>query len=194
MTEQDRNDRIQRAKAQQAAIRDARRTAQLARILWPQGAEDDLHGKVEVLTDALWRAGQDDAAQRIAVSAHSAAWRKHKRTQHVHDEGNVRLAQWWWKDENSVSLTLALVRQTLGLAERLGPTGTTMHMVDAVYWAAYDMANEVKSAQNGIPYTCAYKDGVLALFRSMGDWYDALMEGKDDLVAWADAHDHEITR
>lgn len=197
MTEQERNDRIQRAKAQQVAIRDARRTAQLARLLWPQGEEDELHGKVEVLTAALRRAGQDDAARRIAASAHPAAWRKVKHTQHVHDDGDVTQAQWWRtaeKVEFAAAETGFVAKRILRMAGKTGPTDATLRLVDAAYWAAHDMADELESAQHEIPYTCAEKDGVLALFQELEYRYDALVAFKDDLVAWADAHGHEITR
>lgn len=197
MTAQERNDRIQRVGAQQAAIRDARRTAQLARLLWPQAAEDELHGKVEVLTAVLRRAGQDDAARRIAASAHPAAWRKVKHTHHVHDDGDVTQAQWWRTAESAEDAaceTALVAKRILRMAEKIGPTDATLRLVDAAYWAAYDMAGDVESAQHGIPYTCAEKDGVLALFQSLEDWYDTLTEGKDDLVTWADAHGHTITR
>lgn len=195
MTEQD--DRIQRVKAQQAAIRDARRTAQLARLLWPQGAEDELHGKVEVLTAVLRRAGQDDAARRIAASAHPAAWRKVKHTHHVHDDGDVTQAQ-WWRAAGKVALaafeTGSVAKRILHMAEEIGPTGATLRMVDAAYWAAYDIAGELESAQHEIPNTCAGKDGVLELFQGLEHRYDTLMEVKDDLVTWANGHGHEITR
>lgn len=197
MTRKERTERLARAQAQQDAIRRARETAQLARLLWPQGAEDELHGKVEVLTAALRRAGQDDAARRIAASAHPAAWRKHKHTHHVHDEGDVTQAQWWRTAEEVATAAFEIKNTTkriLRMAEKIGSTDATLRLLDAAYWAAYDMAGEVESAQYEIPNTCAEKDGVLELFQGLEYRCDALTEAKDDLVTWADAHGHEITR
>lgn len=162
MTEQD--DRIQRAKAQQAAIRDA---------------------------------GQDDAARRIAASAHPAAWRKVKHTHHVHDDGDVTQAQWWRTAESAEDAaceTALVAKRILRMAEKIGPTDATLRLVDAAYWAAYDIAGELESAQHEIPNTCAEKDGVLELFQGLEHRYDTLMEVKDDLVTWANGHGHEITR
>lgn len=197
MTEKERTERLARAQARQAAIRDARRTAQLARLLWPQGAEDELHGKVEVLTAVLRRAGQDDAARQIAASAHPAAWRKHKHTHHVHDNGDVTQAAWWRtaKEFDTTAFEIkGVAKRILRMATKTGPTAATLRLLDAAYWAAHDMAVEVESAQMEIPNTCADRDGVLALFQGLEDWYDTLVEAKDDLVTWADVHGHEIIR
>lgn len=197
MTEKECTERLARAQAQQDAIRRARETAQLTRLLWPQGAEDDLHGKVEILTQRLRAAGQDDAARQIAASAHPAAWRKVRHTQHVHDDGDVTQAQWWRAAEaaeDAACETSLVAKQILRMAAKTGPADATLRLVDAAYWAAYDMAVEVESAQHEIPYTCADRDGVLALFQGLEDWYNTLVEAKDDLVTWADVHGHEIIR
>lgn len=189
MTGKERAERLARAQAQQDAIRRARETARLARLLWPRGEEDDLHGKVEILTQRLRAAGQTDAAQQVAANAHRAAWRKVKHTQHIADEGDLTQAPWW---QNAIAcMEYAVdVRFAASPAARLG----RKDLVDAAYWAVEDTLDELETAQDGIPCSCADRSHVWGLMRGIADEEFELQHIKCDLVAWAEAHDYTITR
>lgn len=189
MTGKERTERLARAQAQQDAIRRARETAQLTRLLWPQGAEDDLHGKVEILTQRLRAAGQTDAARQVAANAHPAAWRKVKHTQHISDEGDLTQAPWWQNAcarREDAKQVLLVAAAAIGLGRK--------ELVDAAYWAATDILDAVGDAQYEIPYTCSDRDGVLPLWHDLADLQEELQCSKDDLVSWAEAHDYTITR
>lgn len=179
------------------AIAAARKTAQLARLLWPDADDEPLHSKVEILTQRLLAANQQKATSQVAHFAHPAAWRKHKHTNGVRDTGDVTQAEWWLAADdvqNAARETVRTARQTLQMAEYTGPTNATLRMVDAAYWAAHDMADEVESAREELPCTCAENANVLALFQELTDWYESLINAKDDLVAWATEYDHTIFR
>lgn len=196
MTEKKRTERLARAQAQEDAIRAARKTAQLARLLWPRDAEDELHGKVEVLTSRLRRAGQDAAAQTVTQSAHNAAWRKHKHTHHVSDTGDVTQADWWrhaWTAQQAETPMVRIARQALRTADITGATDATLRLIDAAYWAAKDTLDEIEDAQGEIP-CIKDNDDVLLLFQHMEECAESLQAAKDELVTWADEHGHTITR
>lgn len=198
MTEKTRKYAETHIRAQQNAIRRARETAQLARMLWPKDAEDDLHGKVEILSRRLRNAGQYIAANKIEVSAHTAAWRKVKHTQHVADPGDVTQAG-WYRDaqaaQKAAEGAVRVARNVLRLAEDIiGDTDAARCLINAAYWAAKDILDEVGDAQYEIPYTCSDREGVLPLWHDLADLQEELQRTKDDLVSWADAHDYTITR
>lgn len=178
-----------RIQAQKNAIRRARETAQLARMLWPKDAEDDLHGKVEILSRRLHSAGQHAAARKVDIHAHPAAWRKVKHTQHISDEGDITRAPWWvnaCECRKNAKQVLLIAAGAMGLDRK--------ELVDAAYWAAKDILDEVEDAQYEIPYTCSDREGVLPLWHDLADLQEELQRTKDDLVSWAEAHDYTITR
>lgn len=197
MTEKTRKYAETHIRAQKDAIRRARETAQLARMLWPKDAEDDLHGKVEILTQRLRNAGQYIVANKIEVSAHTAAWRKVKHTQHIADPGDVTQAG-WYRDaqaaQKAAEGAVRIARQVLWLAEDIiGDTDAARRLINAAYWAAKDLQETTEDAQEEISCIDS-SDETILLFQQMGEWAERLQDAKDDLVAWADAHDYMITR
>lgn len=199
MTKKERAERLACAPAQREIIRNARKTAQLARLLWPQDAEDDLHGKVEILHRRLARAGQVAAAEAVASCAHAAAWRKVKRTQHIHDEGDVTQA-WWYRSAQDARLDAedasCVARQTLRIAraaEEVGVSDTVLSLVNAAYWVAVDVEFRAEVSQNQIPCK-GDNDAVLALALEVDEWTGHLRAAMDELVAWAEAHDYTLCR
>lgn len=195
MTEKERTERLARAQAQKDAIRAARKTAQLARLLWPRDAEDELHGKVEVLTSRLRRAGQEAAAQTVTRDAHNVAWRKHKHLYHISDAGDVTQADWWrhaWTVQQAETPMVRIARQALRTADITGASDATLRLIDAAYWAAKDTLDEIEDAQGEIP--CIDNDDVLFLFHQMEEVKERLQDAKDELVTWAEAHNYTITR
>lgn len=198
MTEKERKERLARAQAQQDAIRRARETAQLTRLLWPQDAEDDLHGKVEILTQRLRAAGQTGAAWQVATNAHTSAWRKVKHTRHISDPGDVTHA-WWYESAQTARLDAeaavcaALQAHRIARsAEECGASDAVCSLVSAAYWVAVEVADRAEFSQEQLP--CFDNDDVLSLHRTVGEWIGCLQAAKDDLVAWAKANDYTITR
>lgn len=195
MTEKERTERLARAQAQQDAIRRARETAQLTRLLWPQGAEDDLHGKVEILSHRLHSAGQHAAARKMDIHAHPAAWRKVKHTQHIADPGDVTQAG-WYRDaqaaQEAAEDAVCVARNVLRLAEDSGDTDAARRLINAAYWAAKDLMEAAEDAQAEIP--CIDNDDVIFLFQQMEEVKERLQGAKDDLISCADARDYTITR
>lgn len=199
MTKVERDTRIQRWQAQKDAIRDARTTAMLARMLWPYTADDELHGKVEILIMRLRNVGQIDAAQYIAAHAHNAAWRKVKHIYLDRDYGDVTQSRWWQAVEKALLTAQAVDDSTRGclrLAQRLGPTDAMLRTLDAHYWLAHDTANNLWDMCIALPDVnnldnIDYMDGLRTQFRSQ---IDSLVEAKDDLVTWAAWHGHTILR
>lgn len=199
MTKADRDTRIQRWQAQKDAIRDARTTALLARMLWPQEVDDELHGKAEGLIMRLRGAGQIDAARYIAAHAYNAAWRKVKHIYHNRDYGYVAQAGWWQDAQHALSTTQAVIdstRDCLRLARGLGPTDAMFRTLEAHYWLAHDTENDLRDMYDALPDVnnldnIDYMDELRAQFRSK---IDALVEAKDDLETWAAEQGHTIRR
>lgn len=198
MTKQDYSARIAETQARRDMIRDTRKTAQLARLLWPQ-EDDDLHVKVEIVQQQLRAARQDVAAWRIAdSSAHRAAWRKVKRVQHIKDAGDVTQAQWYKRAQaaqDAVGAAWGVAWQVARMTACSGNTDTTRRLVDAAYWAAHDAQTAALDARNAIPlHIWASTDAAIDLYTAINDWCGRIQAVKDDLVSWADDHGHAILR
>lgn len=197
MTAQQRT--AQAAQARQAMQAD-RRTAQATRALWPTDA-DQLHSKVERVQQALTRLGKEETARQIGA-AHGAAWRKQKRIliqangrSHglPYTDGDMTQAYWWRvaTDLAEAAITTALIaEQTILLANKTGPAAATLRLIDAAYWAAKDMNDDLWEAQGNIP-PCTE---ALGLFTKLESRANRLDVAKDELVTWADANGHTITR
>lgn len=196
MTEKERAERLACAQAQKDAIRNARKTAQLARLLWPQAAEDDLHGKVEILQRRLAIAGQDAAAEMVASYAHSAAWRKVKHTQHISDEGDITQASWYKAGKTAlkgVRGAVDVVNAVLDMASDIGDTDGVRRLVNAAYWAAKEMKESAEDSQADIPRIDDEGDAC-DLHSTLSACIDDLQDAKDFLIHWVEDHDCTITR
>ena len=177
-----------------------RRTAQATRALWPTDA-DQLHGKVERVQQALTRLGKAETARQIGA-AHGAAWRKQKRIliqthgrSHglPYTDGDMTQADWWRAatDLAEAAITTALIaEQAALLASKAGPTSPALRLIDAAYWAAKETLDDIWDKQGDIP-PCTE---ALGLFTKLESRANRLEVAKDELVTWADANDHTITR
>lgn len=193
--------RIARAEQARQAIRMEHTTAQAVRALWPTD-DDQLHSKVERVQQALTRLGKEEAAHHIGAAAHGAAWRKQKRLLvQIHgrthgkpyEDGDMTQADWWRSatDLAEAAITTALIaEQTILLANKTGPTASTLRLIDAAYWAAKDTTDDLWDAQGDIP-PCTE---ALGLFTRLEIRANRLEVAMDELVTWADANGHTITR
>lgn len=181
------------------AIQRERKAAQATRAIWPTDA-DQLHSKVERVQQALRSTGHSTDAEMLTL-AHDAAWRKQKRIliqQHgrkplPYEDGDMTRADWWGRATAlaDAAITTALIaEQTVLLASKTGPTSATLGLIDAAYWAAKDMGDDLWVAQGAIP-PC---DEGLGLFIRLETSMQRLQEAKDELVSQAEAFDHTITR
>lgn len=182
-----------------SAIAHERAVAHAARTVWPR-EDDQLHSKVERVQAAFRAVGRIDDA-RYLNQAQRAAWRKQKRLlvqeygrkPMPYCDGDMTSSGWWREAEDAVKAaeqTVQIARQVLHLADVTGPAAATEGLIDAAYWAAHDALGELWEKQGSIPPS----DTALQLFTRMEDCADELQSAKDDLVTWADAHNHTIGR